>query len=64
MILRWRDEMGNWSKEKVISLDRKNPENILNRLGQYRVRQWEIVMVEAVPQVVVYMEEEVEPDGS
>jgi hypothetical protein len=60
LIIRWRDESGNWSKERRISLDRKDPHALLTRLGEYRVRQWEIVMVDSVPCVVCYLEEEVE----
>lgn len=60
LTLRWQDDRGVWSKERSIPLDRRDPHFTLNRLGNYRVRSWELVMAAGVPQVIAYMEEEVE----
>lgn len=60
LILRWRDDSGKWVHERKIDLNTRDPHVMLSRLGEYRIRQWELVMVDSVPQVVCYLEEEVE----
>ena len=63
MWIRWRDDGGEWSKEHPVDLGSPGDNDwpvFLPMRGDYSTRQWEIVITERAPLVVVYMEEEVD----
>lgn len=63
MTMRWRDSMGDWSREEMIDLGAQSdmfPMVRRWRLGMYRTRQWEFVFPADVVQCLVSVEEDVE----
>lgn len=63
LMVRWRDDNKEWSREVAISLgDVGDTEVIrkLNNTGIYHTRQWEISCTESVPVVFAYAEEDID----
>jgi hypothetical protein len=62
LILRWRNEDGRWSKEHVIDLGKTGNTNcvqMLEGMGRYQARQYEIVHVDRVPCIIAALEEDI-----
>ena len=64
LMIKWRDN-GNpyWNNERIISLGQTGDyefETSLNRLGSYKSRQWEFVLSDNTPLVLVDAEETIE----
>jgi len=67
LMLRWRDDNGNWSNERFADLGKTGERELtarLHRLGVYRSRQYEFVLSDGAPFVLVEAEEEMEVLGS
>lgn len=61
--LRWSDNRGPWSNDRVVTLGQNNLrfiEHKFSRCGIYVTRQYELVISDATPGVTVYLEEDVE----
>jgi hypothetical protein len=63
MAVRWRNDGGAWGNEHVVSLGQVGQHEYiarLQRLGQYRVRQWEFVHTDDSELILIEAKERVE----
>jgi len=60
LLVRWQDQNDGWSKYHVVDLGLQGDTRLRRRIGpmgNYRVRQYEIVHVDGIPCTICYLEE-------
>lgn len=60
LILRWQDDNKKWTKEHHIKATAQTLAYWLKPHGQFTSRRYELTMVDKVPCVIVYLEQEPE----
>ena len=64
IMVRWRDDANNqWQDERQQDVEGELDFIYFQTPGQYRTRQWEFNLTDAVPFTIIAAEEEVTPLG-